>query len=63
MGREALGSNWMLYVGLWWLMFVLGEIGQAIGADYSWSEAVAGIVSETIYLPISGLIVTWLVPA
>ncbi|WP_309668343.1 hypothetical protein [Tabrizicola sp.] len=63
LGREAFGTQWMLYVGLWWVMFVFGEVGQAIGPDYSWSEAIAGIVSETVYLPISGLIVTRLLPA
>jgi hypothetical protein len=32
---------------------VFDEIGQAIGPKYSVPEAVAGIVSETIYLPLS----------
>lgn len=63
LGREVLGPNWMLYVALWWVMFVLGEVGQAIGPDYSWSEAIAGVVSETIYLPLSGIIVARLLPA
>jgi hypothetical protein len=63
LGREVLGPNWMLYVALWWVMFVLGEVGQAIGPDYSWSEAIAGVVSETIYLPLSGAIVARLLPA
>jgi hypothetical protein len=35
------------------MMFVFDEIGQAIGPKYSVPEAVAGIVSETIYLPLS----------
>ncbi|MDP3264793.1 MAG: hypothetical protein U1E06_20040 [Tabrizicola sp.] len=63
LGRETLGANWGLYVMLWWIMFVFGEVGQAIGPDYSWQEAFAGILSETIYLPISGLIVTRILPA
>ncbi|MGL4235665.1 hypothetical protein [Tabrizicola sp.] len=62
-GRETLGPQWAVYVLLWWGMFVLGEVGQAIGPEYSWSEAIAGIVSETIYLPLAGLIVTRLLPA
>lgn len=62
-GRETLGPHWMLYVLCWWVMFVLGEVGQAMGPDYSWQEAIAGILSETLYLPISGLIVTRLLPA
>ena len=60
-GREVLGGQWVLYAGLWWLMFVIGEAGQAIGPDYSTQEAVAGAISETIYFPLSGLIVSWLV--
>jgi hypothetical protein len=62
-GREALGPQWGLYVLCWWVMFVLGEVGQAIGPDYSWQEAFAGVLSETLYLPLSGLIVARLLPA
>ncbi len=62
-GRGTLGGQLPLYVVLWWVMFVLGEIGQAIGPDYSWGEAIAGIVSESIYLPLSGMILLWLLPA
>lgn len=60
-GRDVLGGQWVLYAGLWWLMFVIGEAGQAIGPDYSVQEAVAGAIAETIYFPLSGLIVSWLV--
>lgn len=59
-GREVFGGQWLLYAGIWWLMFVLGEAGQAIGPDYSVQEAVAGAISETIYFPLSGLIASWL---
>lgn len=62
-GREALGHQWGLYVLCWWGMFVLGEVGQAMGPDYSWQEAIAGILSETLYLPLSALIVARLLPA
>ncbi len=55
--RSAFLDNWLLYAGLWWIMFVLGEIGQAIAPNYSWKEATIGIISETIYLPISAYIV------
>ena len=51
--REALGDRWLLYGFLWWLMFVVGEVGQAIGPNYSWKEAIAGIISETIYYPLA----------
>ena len=61
MARDVFGGQWLLYAGIWWLMFVLGEAGQAIAPNYSWQEAIAEAISETIYFPISGLIVAWLV--
>jgi hypothetical protein len=61
LARDAIGGQWLLYAGIWWLMFAIGEVGQAITPDYSWEEAIAGIVSETIYFPLSGLILAWLV--
>ena len=54
--RGELSGRWLLYAGLWWLMFIIGEIGQAIGPHYSWKEAVAGIISETVYWPLSALV-------
>jgi hypothetical protein len=63
LARDDLAGQLWAYVALWWVMFVLGEIGQAIGPDYNWSEAFGGIVSESIYLPVSGLILRWLLPA
>ncbi|MGN6489825.1 MAG: hypothetical protein ACTHLT_18655 [Devosia sp.] len=60
LARDVFGGQWLLYAGIWWLMFVIGEVGQAIGPDYSWQEAIAGAISESIYFPLSGLIVNWL---
>jgi hypothetical protein len=51
--RSSLSGQWLLYALFWWLMFVFDEIGQAIGPKYSLTEAMAGVVSETIYLPAS----------
>ena len=48
-----LGQNWVLYALIWWLMYAIGEIGQAIGPDYPLSEAIAGIISEAVYFPLS----------
>jgi len=59
--RSSLKGYWLLYAILWWLMFAIGEIGQAIGPDYSWQEAIAGIISETIYWPLSAYVTNWLV--
>lgn len=60
LGRDVLGDQLTFYVGAWWLMFVIGEVGQAVTPSYSFQEALAGIVSETVYFPASGLIVLWL---
>ncbi|MCK4873227.1 MAG: hypothetical protein KAS72_10920 [Phycisphaerales bacterium] len=55
MARESLSGHWLLYAGAWWIMFVVGECGQAILPTYSWTEAIAGIISETIYFPLAAL--------
>jgi len=59
--RNSLSSHWLLYAFVWWLMFAIGEIGQAIGPNYSWEYAIAGIISETIYLPLSAYVVSLLI--
>ena len=58
---DALSGQWLLYAFFWWLMFAFDEIGQAIGPKYSVQEAVAGVVSETIYLPLSAYATHWLI--
>jgi hypothetical protein len=59
--RSSLSGQWLLYASIWWLMFVIGEIGQVIGHNYSWKEAVAGVISETVYLPLSACLIDWLI--
>ena len=59
--RISLSGQWFLYAFLWWLMFVIGEIGQAIGPNYTWKEAIACVISETVYLPISAYLTNWLI--
>lgn len=54
---SALHENWPLYALLWWMMFIIGEIGQALGPGYTWKEAIAGMISETIYVPLSAFII------
>ncbi len=51
--REVFGGRWLLYALLWWVMYVIGEVGQAVGPNYSWMDAIAGIISETIYWPLA----------
>jgi hypothetical protein len=53
LGLQTRAKMWLRYSFIWWLMFVFGEIGQAIGPGYSWTEAAAGIIAETIYCPLS----------
>ena len=59
--RNSLSGQWLLYAFLWWLMFVIGEVGQTIGPNYAWKEAIAGIISETVYLPLSAYVTNWLI--
>jgi len=59
--RNSFSRLWFLYAFAWWAMFVIGEFGNAIGPGYSWIEAMAGIISETIYLPLSAFITNWLI--
>jgi len=61
LARNSLSGRWLSYAFIWWLMFVIGEVGQAIGPNYSWKEAIAGVISETIYFPLSALVINWLI--
>ena len=54
--KDFYKEKWVLYSFIWWLLFLFGEIGQAFGPNYSYMEAVAGILSEAIYLPLSTLL-------
>jgi hypothetical protein len=58
--RGSLSEQWFVYALLWWVMFVVGEVGQAIGPDYTWKEAIAGMISETIYVPLAAYVTRWL---
>ena len=58
LGRSVFSRRWIGYGAAWWLMFAVGEIGEAIGPDYGWSEAFAGILSEAVYVPLSAFVVS-----
>ncbi len=60
LAQESVGGQWLLFALPWWIMFVVGEIGYACGPNYSWQEAVAGILSETIYVPLAAFLAHWL---
>ena len=59
--RDSLSGHWVLYALIWWLAAVIGETGQAVGPGYSWKEAAAGMISETIYFPLSAFLTNWMV--
>ena len=54
--NAGLHRRWLLYAFIWWLSFIIGELGQAIGPNYTWKEAVVGIISEAIYFPLAALV-------
>ncbi|MCW3491608.1 hypothetical protein [Dethiobacter alkaliphilus] len=60
-GRGYFSEKWLLYAFIWWVMFVIDEMGQAMGPNYSWSEAVAGIISETVYFPTSAYLINLMI--
>ncbi len=59
--RDSLSEKWLLYAAIWWLAYILGEVGQAIGPNYSWKEAVAGMIAETVYFPASAWVTHWMI--
>jgi hypothetical protein len=59
LARDTFVGRWPLYAFIWWIMFAFGEVGQAIGPNYSWGEALAGGISEAIYLPLSACLLNW----
>lgn len=56
--RDYFTDKWLAYSLLWFFMFAIQEVGQALGPHYSKKEAAAGIVSEFIYFPLAGLAVS-----
>ena len=61
--RDSLSGRWHFYALLWWAMFVVGEVGQAIGPEYTWEEAIGGMISETVYVPLAAYVTRWLLGA
>jgi hypothetical protein len=50
---NVFADRWLLYGVIWWLMFAIVEIGQAIGPNYSMADALGGVVAEAVYFPLS----------
>jgi hypothetical protein len=55
--KVGLNRKWLLYASIWWISFAIGELGQAIGPNYTWKEAVIGIISEAIYFPLAAVVI------
>jgi hypothetical protein len=53
LARPMFKERWWLYAGTWWLMYAVVEVGQAIGPGYTAAEAVAGVIAEAVYFPLS----------
>ena len=53
LAREIWFTRWMQYALIWWATFAVIEIGQAIAPDYSWADALGGILAEAIYFPVA----------
>ena len=50
-------GSWRSYAMTWWVMFAAVELGQVVGQTNPLSFAVAGILSEAGYFPVSALLV------
>ncbi len=61
LGRAALHGRWLTYATVWWVVFALDETGLALGPEYSWGEAVAGILAEAVYFTLAGFVTNRLV--
>ena len=46
LARQSLVGRWLGYALIWWVMFIIGEVGQAIGPHYTWKEAIAIMASK-----------------
>ena len=51
-------GSWRNYAMTWWVMFAALELGQVVSQTNSLSFAVAGILSEAGYFPLSAFLVS-----
>ncbi len=54
---ESWARHWIRYAIIWWSMFAVVEVGQAITPDYSWPAAIGGIIAEALYFPLAAFVV------
>jgi hypothetical protein len=62
LSRDAWRDRWLLYAVIWFVMFAVSEVADAIRPGYSATEAALGILSEAIYAPVAAFIVHRLFP-
>lgn len=53
LARDTFADAWLTYAAIWFAMFAITELGQALIPNYSKKEAVAGVISEAIYFPLA----------
>lgn len=58
LGSGYFGEHWLTYSFVWVLMFAITEVGQTYLSNYSKKEALAGILSELLYFPFSGFVLS-----
>jgi len=56
MARRVWTGIWLRYAFVWWVMYAIVEIGQAVAPGYTVLDAGAGIVAEAIYFPLSAFV-------
>lgn len=53
--KDLWGDRWLLYAAMWFSMFALSEIGEAIMGRTTRVEAALGILSQAMWLANTGL--------
>lgn len=52
-GAPAWQGRLRQYAGIWWVMYAIIELGQMLGPDDGPGEALAGVLAEAVYFPLS----------
>lgn len=56
LGGRGLLDDWPRYAALWFVMFAVSEVTEVLRRNQGSAEAAAGILSEAVHFPVSGLI-------
>lgn len=55
---QSFSNNWFAFGLVWFVMFAVTEVGQIYTHSSPKREAIAGIISESIYFPLSAYIIS-----